>query len=260
MTAAAPKVVILAGGRGTRLAEETGVRPKPMVEVGGRPILWHIMKGYSAHGLTEFVICLGYLGRVIRDYFLTYAYQNADITIRPNGQVEVHQTFSEPWTITLVDTGVDSMTGGRIRRVRPYLEARDCFCLTYGDGLSDVDVAALVAFHRAHGRLATVTAVRPLARFGALDIVGDTVARFVEKPNDEGGLINGGFFVLSPPAIDLIPGDDTVFEHQPLAMLAERGELKAFRHSGFWQPMDTLRDKIHLEELWASGAPPWKTW
>ena len=260
MSADAPKVVILAGGRGTRLAEETGVRPKPMVEVGGRPMLWHIMKGYSAHGLNEFVVCCGYLGRVIRDYFLTYAYQNADITIRPSGEVEVHQAYAEPWTITLVDTGLETMTGGRIRRVRRYVEGRDCFCLTYGDGVSDVDISSLVAFHRAHGRLATVTAVTPLARFGALDISGDTVARFVEKPGEEGGLINGGFFVLSPAVLDLIDGDDTVFEQGPLETLARRGELRAFRHAGFWQPMDTLRDKTNLEELWAGGAPPWKTW
>jgi glucose-1-phosphate cytidylyltransferase len=255
-----PKVVILAGGRGTRIAEETSVRPKPMVEIGGRPIIWHIMKTYSHYGLNDFVICCGYLGQRIREYFLSYAYQNADITIRPSGEVEVHQTYSEPWTITLVDTGLETMTGGRIRRVRRFLEGEPFFCLTYGDGVADVDVSALVDFHRAHGKLATVTAVTPLARFGALDIDGDTVARFVEKPSEEGGLINGGFFVLSPRAIDLIEGDETVFEQGPLETLAKTGELRAFKHPGFWQPMDTLRDKTQLEELWASGRAPWKVW
>jgi glucose-1-phosphate cytidylyltransferase len=252
--------VILAGGRGTRIAEETSVRPKPMVEIGGRPIIWHIMKTYSHYGLNEFVICCGYLGQKIREYFLSYAYQNADITIRPSGEVEVHQAYSEPWTITLVDTGLETMTGGRIRRVRRFLEQDPFFCLTYGDGVGDVDIAKLVDFHRGHGRLATVTAVTPLARFGALDIDGDRVARFVEKPSEEGGLINGGFFVLSPKALDLIEADETVFEQGPLEALAREDQLRAFRHSGFWQPMDTLRDKTHLEELWASGQAPWKVW
>ena len=254
-----PKVVILAGGKGTRIAEETAVRPKPMVEIGGRPLLWHIMKAYSVHGLNEFVICCGYLGARIRDYFLSYAYQNADITIRPSGEVEVHQSYSEPWTITLVDTGLDTMTGGRVKRVASYLRDRPYFCLTYGDGLCDVDISALIAFHAAHGAQATVTAVTPLARFGALELRGDGVERFTEKPQHEGGLINGGFFVLSPRVLDLIEGDDTLFEKAPLETLAAQSELRAFRHTGFWQPMDTLRDKLYLEELWATGAP-WKTW
>ena len=260
MNDAQPKVVILAGGRGTRIAEETSVRPKPMVEIGGRPIIWHVMKTYSHYGLNHFVICCGYLGHRIREYFLSYAYQNADITIRPSGEVQVHQTYSEPWTITLVDTGLETMTGGRIRRARRFLNDEPFFCLTYGDGVADVNVGALVDFHRAHGRLATVTAVSPLARFGALQIEGDEVARFVEKPRHEGGLINGGFFVLSPRAVDRIGSDDVVFEQGPLESLAKEGELRAFRHAGFWQPMDTLRDKTHLEELWASGEAPWKVW
>ncbi|MGC1301311.1 MAG: glucose-1-phosphate cytidylyltransferase [Caulobacteraceae bacterium] len=254
-----PKVVILAGGRGTRIAEETAVRPKPMVEIGGRPLLWHIMKSYSAHGLNDFVICCGYLGFRIREYFLSYAYQNADLTILPSGAVEVHQSYSEPWTITLVDTGLDTMTGGRVKRIARYIQDCPYFCLTYGDGLSDVNIAALVDYHQGHGALATVTAVTPLARFGALELSDDVVERFTEKPQNEGGLINGGFFVLSPKVLDHIEGDDTVFEGEPLEALARRGELRAFRHTGFWQPMDTLRDKVHLEQLWATTAP-WKVW
>lgn len=253
------KVVILAGGRGTRIAEETHIRPKPMVEIGGKPIIWHIMKCYSAYGFNDFVICCGYLGDKIREYFLNYAYNNADLTIRPGGQLEVHQSYSEPWTITLVDTGDQTMTGGRVKRIAKYVSADPYFCLTYGDGLCDVDIGRLVRFHEAHGADATVTAVMPLARFGALEIDGDSVKQFVEKPVNEGGLINGGFFVLSPKVLDLIEGDHTVLELSTLKVLAQTGQLRAFEHAGFWQPMDTLRDKMQLEQLWAEGAP-WKCW
>ncbi len=253
------KVVILAGGRGTRIAEETHIRPKPMVEIGGKPIIWHIMKCYSAYGFNDFVICCGYLGDKIREYFLNYAYNNADLTIRPGGQLEVHQSYSEPWTITLVDTGDQTMTGGRVKRIAKYVAEDPYFCLTYGDGLCDVDIGRLVRFHEAHGADATVTAVMPLARFGALAIDGDQVKQFVEKPVNEGGLINGGFFVLSPKVLGLIEGDDTVLELSTLRTLAQTGQLRAFEHTGFWQPMDTLRDKNQLEQLWAQGAP-WKCW
>ncbi len=259
MTSFVPKVVILAGGKGTRIAEETAVRPKPLVEIGGRPILWHIMKSYSHYGLNHFVICCGYLGQKIKEYFLSYAYQNADITIRPNGEIEVHQSNAESWTVTLVDTGPDTMTGGRVKRVGAFVKDDPYFCMTYGDGVSDVDIGALLAFHAAHGADATVTAVTPLARFGALEIVNDTVTEFIEKPHNEGGLINGGYFVLSPKVLALIEGDDTVFEKRPLEALADTNNLRAFKHFGFWQPMDTMRDKLHLEELWESGAP-WKRW
>jgi glucose-1-phosphate cytidylyltransferase len=254
-----PKVVILAGGKGTRIAEETSVRPKPMVEIGGQPIIWHVMKTYSAHGLNDFVLCLGHLGNKVREYFLNYAYQNADITISPNGAVEVHQSHSEPWTVTLVDTGPETMTGGRVKRVARYIQDAPFFCMTYGDGVADINITRLLDFHKAHGALATVTAVRPLARFGALTIEGDTVQSFTEKPSGEGGRINGGFFVLSPEVLDMIAGDDTLFEQGPLEQLAREGQLRAFQHDGFWQPMDTLRDKLYLEDLWSKGAP-WKVW
>ena len=253
------KAVILAGGKGTRLAEETAIRPKPMVEVGGRPILWHIMKSYLHYGVQDFVICTGYLGHRIKEYFLNYAYQHADITIGHDGRIHVHESYAEPWAVTLVNTGEETMTGGRLKRVRPYLEGAPYFCMTYGDGVSDVDIAASVRFHAEHGRLATVTAVRPTARFGALRIEGDSVEEFIEKPTQEGGLINGGFFVLSPKVIDYIEGDATLWEEQPLQQLARDGELRAFRHEGFWQPMDTLRDRQHLERLWQTGAP-WRKW
>jgi glucose-1-phosphate cytidylyltransferase len=253
------KVVILAGGRGTRIAEETHIRPKPMVEIGGKPIIWHIMKCYSAYGFNDFVICCGYLGDKIREYFLNYAYNNADLTIRPGGQLEVHQSYCEPWTITLVDTGDQTMTGGRVKRIAKYVAEDPYFCLTYGDGLCDVDIGRLVRFHEAHGADATVTAVVPLARFGALEIDGDQVKKFIEKPVNEGGLINGGFFVLSPKVLGLIEGDETVLELSTLRTLAQTGQLRAFEHTGFWQPMDTLRDKNQLEQLWAQGAP-WKCW
>ncbi|KSB88853.1 glucose-1-phosphate cytidylyltransferase [Caulobacter vibrioides] len=253
------KAVILAGGKGTRLAEETHVRPKPMVEIGGRPILWHIMKSYSHYGVNDFVICCGYLGQKIKEYFLNYAYQNADITIDMNGGVRVHQSHAEPWNITLVDTGPETMTGGRVLRVADFVKNDPFFCMTYGDGVCDVNIAALLDFHRGHGKKATVTAVTPLARFGALELEGSHVKHFIEKPQHEGGLINGGYFVLSPAVLDLIENDDTIFEKKPLEALAAQDELMAYRHEGFWQPMDTMRDKLHLEELWAAGAP-WKSW
>ena len=254
------KAVILAGGKGTRIAEETAVRPKPMVEIGGRPILWHIMKSYSHYGVNDFVICCGYLGHKIKEYFLNYSYQNADLTVDlESGAVTIHQSNVEPWRVTLVDTGQDTLTGGRVGRIASYVRDDPFFCMTYGDGVSDVDIGALIAFHERHGRKATVTAVTPLARFGALDMVGDAVTHFVEKPHNEAGYINGGYFVLKPSVLDLIEGDDTIFEKGPLETLAANGDLMAFRHDGFWQPMDTLRDKDHLDELWAAGAP-WKSW
>lgn len=254
------KAVILAGGKGTRIAEETAVRPKPMVEIGGRPILWHIMKSYSHYGVNDFVICCGYLGHKIKEYFLNYSYQNADLTVDlETGAVTIHQSNVEPWRVTLVDTGQDTLTGGRVGRIASYVRDDPFFCMTYGDGVSDVDIGALIAFHEGHGKKATVTAVTPLARFGALDMVGDAVTNFVEKPHTEAGYINGGYFVLNPSVLDLIEGDETVFEKGPLETLAADGNLMAFRHDGFWQPMDTLRDKDHLEEVWAAGAP-WKSW
>lgn len=255
------KAVILAGGLGSRLGEETSVRPKPMVEVGGMPILWHIMKIYSAHGVNDFVICLGYKGYIIKEYFQNYFLHTADVTIDlPNNALEVHHKRSEPWRITLVDTGADAMTGGRIKAIRPYLNADEPFCLTYGDGVANIDISALLAFHREHGRKATITAVAPPGRFGALEFDGDQVISFQEKPTGDGAQINGGFFVLHPSAIDLIEGPATIWEREPLEQLAASGELHAYRHDGFWQPMDTLRDKIFLEEIWNSGNAPWKVW
>ncbi len=254
------KAVILAGGKGTRIAEETAVRPKPMVEIGGRPILWHIMKSYSHYGVNDFVICCGYLGHKIKEYFLNYSYQNADLTVDlESGAVTIHQSNVEPWRVTLVDTGQDTLTGGRVGRIASYVRDDPFFCMTYGDGVSDVDIGQLIAFHEGHGKKATVTAVTPLARFGALDMEGDAVTRFVEKPHNEAGYINGGYFVLKPSVLDLIEGDETIFEKGPLETLAVERELMAFRHDGFWQPMDTLRDKDHLEEMWAAGAP-WRSW
>lgn len=254
------KAVILAGGLGTRLGEETSVRPKPMVEIGGMPILWHIMKVYSAHGINDFVICLGYKGYLIKEYFANYFLHTADVTIDlAENSMSVHQKRSEPWKITLVDTGADTMTGGRLKAIAPYIDPGEPFCFTYGDGVSDIDITQLVAFHRAHGKKATITAVAPPGRFGALEFDGDHVQSFREKPAGDGGLINGGFFVADPSVLDLIDGPHTVWEQRPLEQLASSGELVAFRHDGFWQPMDTLRDKIHLEELWQQGAP-WKCW
>jgi glucose-1-phosphate cytidylyltransferase len=255
------KVVILAGGLGSRLGEETSVRPKPMVEIGGKPILWHIMKMYSAHGLTEFVICLGYKGYMIKEYFSNYFLHTADVTIDlSDNSVEVHQNWSEPWRITLVDTGADTQTGGRLRAIRRYLNEDEPFCFTYGDGVSDVDIGALIAFHEKHGRKATITAVVPPGRFGALEFDGDLVTRFREKPAGDGGRINGGFFVADPSVLDLVDGPACVWEAGPLERLAASGELVAYQHDGFWQPMDTLRDKMVLDELWQSGRPPWKRW
>ena len=255
------KVVILAGGLGTRLSEETTIRPKPMVEIGGMPILWHIMKIYSSYGYNDFVICLGYKGFLIKEFFNNYFLHKSDITVDlKNNKVIFHESVAEPWTITLVDTGVNSMTGGRLKRVAPYLKEEESFCFTYGDGVADVDIAELLAFHKAHGKDATLTATYPPGRFGALDIVDNEVRQFQEKPRGDGALINGGFFVLSPKVIDRISGDDTVWEQGPLKGLAADNQLMAFKHEGFWQPMDTLRDKVHLEELWDSNQAPWKLW
>ena len=254
------KAVILAGGLGTRISEETVVRPKPMVEIGGKPILWHIMKGYSAAGIHEFIVCCGYKGYLIKEYFANYFLHMSDVTfdMRSNA-MEVHQKHVEPWRVTLVDTGERTMTGGRLKRVRSYIGDAD-FCMTYGDGVSDIDIAELLRFHAGSGRLATITAVQPAGRFGALDLQGDAVAGFVEKPQGDGAWFNGGYFVLSPKALEYIDGDDTLWEREPVVRLAAERQLGVFRHRGFWQPMDTLRDKTLLEELWQSGNPPWKTW
>jgi glucose-1-phosphate cytidylyltransferase len=255
------KAVILAGGLGSRISEETHLRPKPMIEIGGRPILWHIMKGYSAHGVNDFVICCGYKGYLIKEYFANYFLHMSDVTFdMQHNQMEVHQRKAEPWRVTLVDTGEDTLTGGRLKRVGPYLQGEDAFCFTYGDGVSNLNIAATIAFHRQHGRLATVTAVQPPGRYGALQLDGELVTGFVEKPRGDGGLINGGFFVLSPRCLELIAGDAISWEVEPLAQLASMNELMAFRHEGFWQPMDTLREKNLLEDLWASGRAPWKIW
>lgn len=252
------KVVILAGGKGTRFAEETDRRPKPMIEIGDRPILWHIMSRYSAFGLNEFVVCLGYKGYAIKEYFANYLLHSSDVTIDlRRGRTEVHRRNAAPWKVTLVDTGEETMTGGRLKRVREYLGG-GTFHMTYGDGVGDVDLKALTAFHKKSGLAATVTAVRPPGRFGALALKGDRVARFQEKPGGDGGWINGGFFVLEPKVIDLIDGDATFWERQPMEKLAAKGQLGAFVHEGFWHPMDTLRDKNYLEELWASGKAPWQ--
>lgn len=255
------KAVILAGGLGTRLSEETSVKPKPMVEIGGMPMLWHIMKSYSAHGINDFIICCGYKGYVIKEYFANYFLHQSDVTFdMRNNTMDVHHKRAEPWTVTLVDTGEDSMTGGRLGRVRKYIENEEAFCFTYGDGVGDIDIAASISFHKQHGKAATLTATYPPGRFGALDIKGGKVLNFKEKPKGDGAMINGGFFVLSPKVLSYLGGDDTVWEQQPLQRLAEDGELMAFEHQGFWQPMDTLRDKHLLEELWASGKAPWKKW
>lgn len=255
------KAVILAGGLGTRLSEETTLKPKPMVEIGGRPILWHIMKLYSAHGINDFVICCGYKGYLIKEYFANYFLHMSDVTFHTaNGEMEVHRKKAENWHVTLVDTGDESMTGGRLRRVKEYLKDEEAFCFTYGDGVSDVDITAEIAFHKAHGKLATILAVQPPGRYGALDMDGDAVHGFIEKPKGEGGWINGGFFVLSPKVIDHIEGDGTHWEYAPMRHIAEIGELRAFKHDGFWQPMDTLREKNLLEGLWDAGKAPWKIW
>ena len=256
------KAVLLAGGLGTRIAEETALRPKPMIEIGGKPILWHIMKMYSAYGINDFVVCCGYRGYVIKEYFANYFLHTSDVTFDLQGNsMEVHRRHAEPWRVSLIDTGDATMTGGRIRRIADYVRDDEAFCLTYGDGVSDVDIGRLVDFHLAHGQLATITATNPLGRFGTLNIqCNDRVTSFREKPHGDGGMINGGFFVLSPKVIDYIDGDQTLWEREPLERLAEAGELVAYRHDGFWQCMDTLRDKQLLDELWVRGNAPWKVW
>lgn len=255
------KAVILAGGLGTRISEETHLKPKPMIEIGGKPILWHILKMYSAHGVNDFVICCGYKGYVIKEYFANYFLHMSDVTFdMSSNRMEVHQKNAEPWKVTLVDTGEDTLTGGRLKRVAEYIQNDEAFCFTYGDGLADIDITREIAFHRQHGKLATVVAVQPPGRYGALERAGDQVTGFIEKPRGDGGLINGGFFVLSPKVLRQIDGNQTSWEGAPLTQLARQGELMAFEHTGFWQPMDTLRDKNLLEELWSSGKAPWKTW
>lgn len=255
------KAVILAGGLGTRISEETAARPKPMVEIGGRPILWHILKMYAHHGVNDFIICCGYKGYVIKEYFANYFLHMSDVTFdMRNNKMEVHHKRTEPWKVTLVDTGDESMTGGRLRRVADYIQGEDMFCFTYGDGLSNIDIGATIEFHKAHGKAATITATCPPGRFGALEINCGRVNRFVEKPKGDGGLINGGFFVLNPQVLDLIRDDHTIWEQEPLQHLAAENQLMAYEHQGFWQPMDTLRDKTLLEELWQSGEAPWKVW
>lgn len=253
------KVVLLAGGLGTRISEESALRPKPMIEIGGRPILWHIMKIYLAHGLRDFVICCGYKGYMIKEYFANYSLHMSDVTIdMEKNSIEVHQKKAEPWRVTLVDTGETTQTGGRLKRVAEYID--DDFCMTYGDGVGSINITELIAFHRQHGKLATMTATQPPGRFGALQIEEHAVTSFLEKPTGDGGWINGGFFVLSAKTLDLIEGDETIWERKPLETLAQTDQLQAYFHPGFWQPMDTLRDKNHLEELWQSGKAPWKAW
>jgi glucose-1-phosphate cytidylyltransferase len=255
------KAVILAGGLGTRISEETHLKPKPMIEIGSRPILWHILKLYSAHGVNDFVICCGYKGYVIKEYFANYFLHVSDVTFdMATNHMEVHYRNAEPWRVTLVDTGEDTQTGGRLKRVGDYLNGEDAFCFTYGDGLSDIDISALIAFHHGHGKWATVTAVSPPGRYGALERDGSQVTGFAEKPRGDGGLINGGFFVLSPHCLELIEGDHMSWETAPMSQLAQQGQLMAFEHRGFWQPMDTLREKNLLESLWDSGKAPWKQW
>lgn len=255
------KTVILAGGLGTRISEETHLKPKPMIEIGGKPLLWHIMKTYSGHGVNDFIICCGYRGYIIKEYFANYFLHMSDVTFdMANNRMEVHHQSAEPWKVTLVDTGENTQTGGRLRRVAPYVAGEDAICFTYGDGLSDIDISRELAFHKGHGKLATVAAVKPPGRYGALQRNGDIVTGFSEKPRGDGGLINGGFFVISPKCIDYIEGDDMSWESTPLNGLASEGQLMAFEHDGFWQPMDTLREKNLLEELWASGKAPWKKW
>jgi len=254
------KAVILAGGLGTRISEESASRPKPMIEIGGMPILWHILKIYAQHGINEFVICCGYKGYVIKEYFANYFLHMSDVTFdMVENRMRVHEGKAEPWHVTLVDTGERTQTGGRIKRVASYIGSED-FCLTYGDGVGNIDITRAIAFHKEHGRLATMTAVQPPGRFGALDIEGTTVRRFLEKPQGDGGWINGGFFVLSPSVLRYIEDDNTIWEREPLEQLAQSDNLRAFQHDGFWQPMDTLRDKNHLEEMWETGRAPWKTW
>jgi len=256
------KVVVLAGGFGTRISEESGVRPKPMVEIGGKPILWHILKIYSHYGLNDFVICLGYKGESIKDYFASYLLHSADVTFDlANNKIDIHQSHAEPWRVTLIDTGENSMTGGRLRRVREHL-GNETFCMTYGDGVSDVNISALIRFHRSQGVYATLTAAQPPGRFGAFSLSGNSskIATFHEKPEGDGAWVNSGFFVVEPKVFEYIDGDSTVWEREPLEGLANAGQLVAYKHSGFWQPMDSLRDKKVLEDLWQSGNPPWRVW
>jgi glucose-1-phosphate cytidylyltransferase len=262
MASSATKAVILAGGLGTRISEETQFKPKPMVEIGGKPVLWHIMKMYSQHGIQDFVICCGYKGYVIKEYFANYFLHMSDVTFdMQTNAMQVHHRHAEPWRVTLIDTGEQTMTGGRLKRVKAYLTPDQAFCFTYGDGVSDIDISKSLEFHRAHGKLATLTAVYPPGRFGALDLQADgTVSSFVEKPKGDGAMINGGFFVLSPQVLDMIEDDHTVWEREPLEQLAAQNQLMAYTHRGFWQPMDTLRDKLHLEQLWEQGTAPWKSW
>ncbi len=255
------KAVILAGGYGTRLSEETRAKPKPMVEIGGRPMLWHIMKMYATHEVNDFIVCCGYRGYVIKEYFANYSLHMSDITFDlEHNTIHVRKERTEPWRVTLVDTGDGTLTGGRLKRIANHVRDEDEFCMTYGDGLSDIDISAAITFHREHGRLATVTAVKPPGRFGALELSGHSVTGFVEKPTGDQGLINGGFFVLNSDCLNLIDGDDTRWEDIPLTRLAAADQLRAYEHNGFWQPMDTIRERDLLEDLWASGAAPWKTW
>jgi glucose-1-phosphate cytidylyltransferase len=255
------KAVILAGGFGSRLSEETTERPKPMVEIGGRPILWHIMKIYSAHGVNDFVVCLGYKGYFIKEYFANYFLHSSDVTFDLAGNsMEVHHHTAEPWRVTLVDTGLQTQTGGRLKRILPYVQDEEAFCMTYGDGVGNVDITRTIEFHRAHGKLATVTATQPSGRFGSLEMAGEAVTDFQEKPVGDGQWINAGFFVLSPKVGEYIAGDATLFEQEPLRTLAKNDQLRAYRHRGFWQPMDTLRDKNTLEKLWTAGDAAWKVW
>ena len=254
------KAVLLAGGLGTRISEESVLKPKPMIEIGGKPILWHIMKMYAAHGVNEFVICCGYKGYVIKEYFANYFIHNSDITFDvKNNKMEIHQNTAEPWKVTVVDTGEETMTGGRLKRVAKYIGNED-FCFTYGDGVSDINIRASIDFHKSHGKLSTITAVQPPGRYGALKMAGTKVESFMEKPKGDGGVINGGFFVLNSQVTEYIKDDDTVWEKEPMEKLAHEGQMQAFVHDGFWQPMDTLRDKKHLEELWNDGKAPWKVW
>jgi glucose-1-phosphate cytidylyltransferase len=255
------KAVILAGGLGTRISEESTTRPKPMIEIGGKPILWHIMKIYSHYGVNDFIVCCGYKGYVIKEYFANYFLHTSDVTFdMQKNSMEVHQRFAEPWKVTLVDTGEDTMTGGRLKRVGEYVKDEEAFCFTYGDGVSDINIQALLDFHRQQAVKATLTAVYPPGRFGALDIAGNKVITFQEKPKGDGGMINGGFFILSPSVLSLLKGDETIWEREPLESLAKSGQISAYEHHGFWQPMDTLRDKNYLEDLWSSGKAPWKLW
>jgi glucose-1-phosphate cytidylyltransferase len=255
------KAVILAGGRGTRISEESHLRPKPMIEIGGRPILWHIMSIYGSYGVNDFIVALGYRGDAIKQYFAGYAMHASDVTVDiRRGEIQYHRNYAEPWRVTLVDTGQETMTGGRLKRLARFLDEDDCFCMTYGDGVADIDIADLIAFHRGHGKLATLTAVVPPGRYGAVLLEGDRVAEFREKPPGDNAFINGGFFVLDPRVLARIAGDATPWEREPLESLARDGELAAFRHTGFWQPMDTLRDRIYLENLWERGRAPWKVW